>query len=238
MTDTKLKLRLNGYSANNAGIVCTRDAERFKHERTGVLKIEISGDTPKARAIVDGIIAAIDEPRALLGRDRRGGLVMLFRMQMWINTSLVELALRSGEQINITIGAEGLTVEPDAFTWAKGRSPLDIPRDSLPPLFSEFAELAQTVAAAAGALPAKEIERELATEARVNQFKADVAAGRVKLKTEAELAEDAQARSDAEIVAEWKGETVRPDDGGAARSVLAARARHAVRLSKQATAAA
>jgi hypothetical protein len=237
MSNTKLQLRLNGYSANDAGIVCTRDAERFKHERTGILKIEISGDSKDARAIVDGIVAAIDEPRALVGRNR-GGAVMLFRMQMWINTSRVELSLRSGEQIAITIGAEGLTVEPDAFTWAKGRSPLDISRDSLPPMFSEFAELGQTVAAAAGALPAKEIERELANEARVNQFKADVAAGRVKLKTEAELAEDAQARSDAEIVAEWKGETVRPDDGGAARSVLAARARHAVRLSKQATAAA
>jgi hypothetical protein len=236
--NTTLQLRMLGYSANDAGIVCTRDEERFAHERTGVLKIEISRDTREARAIVDAVISKIDEPRALLGRDRRGGAVMLFRLKTWINTSRVELALRSGEQIIIVIGAEFLTVDPELFTWAKGRSPLDIPRDSLPPLFSEFAELAQTVAAAAGALPAKEIERELATEARVNQFREDIKAGKVKLLSEAELAEATQARSDAEIVKEWQGATVRPDDGGAARSVLAARARHAVRLSKQATAAA
>jgi hypothetical protein len=234
MTDTKLQLRLNGYSVlpGNSHIGCCREGERYAHERVGILKIELSRDTREARAIVDGIIAAIDEPRSLIGRSRNGSAVMVFRLQMWINTSLVELALRSGEQVAITIGAENLTVELAAFTWQKSRSPLDIPRDSLPPMFPEFMDIAQTVAAAAGALPAKEIERELATEARVNQFREDVKAGRVKLKTEAELADDAQARSDAETVREWQGATVRPDDGGAARSVLAARARHAVRLSR------
>jgi hypothetical protein len=230
--DTQLKLRLLGYSANDAGIICVREGERYAHERAGILKIEISRDTREARAIVDAVIAAIDEPRALLGRDKRGGVVMVFRLQMWINTSRVELALRSGEQIAITIGAENLAVELDAFTWQNSRPPTNVSRDSLPPLFPEFMDIAQRVAEAAGALPAKEIERIRETEARVAQFQADVAAGRVKLKTDAELAEDAQARSDAELVAEWKGETVRPDDGGAARSVLAARARHAVRLSR------
>ena len=54
---------------------------RFAHEHCGILRVEISRDSKDARALVDAVIAAIDEPRALLGCDRRGGAVMLFRAE-------------------------------------------------------------------------------------------------------------------------------------------------------------
>ena len=92
--NTKLQLRLNGYSANDAGIVCDSGIERFKHELTGILRIEISRDTKEARAVVDAVIAAIDEPRALCGRDRRGGGVLLFRVEQSFSNTAIDAITR------------------------------------------------------------------------------------------------------------------------------------------------
>ena len=239
MSNTKQILRLNGYSANDAGIVCDAGIERFKHERTGILRIEISRDTKDARALVDAVIAAIDEPRALLGRDRRGGVVMLFRVEQIFSNAATdaisreEFALRGGEELVITLASEGATVEPDAYTWIKGRSPLDISRDALPPLSQELGDIANDAAWTAGARSPEEFAR----EREADRYRADLASGKIKVRTEAELAEHEQVRNDAAIVAANAGIEYIWTDGFAAQLVLEARTRHAARQRKQTAAA-
>jgi len=235
MSNTKLQLRLMGYAADEAGIVCDTGIERFKHERTGVLRIELSRDTKEARAVVDAVIAGIDEPRALLGRDRRGGVVMLFRVEQNFGNTTMEaitseqIALRSGENLAISMASEGATVDPDAFTWVKNRSPLDISRDALPPLSLEFSKIASEAAWNAGARSPDEIARERAAD----RYRADVASGKIKVRT----AEEQQAREDAAIVAANAGIEFIWTDGHAAQLVLDARYRHAERQRKQNAAA-
>lgn len=223
------KLRMMGYSADEMGIICHRGEVRFAHERTGLLKIEISRDSKDARAVVDAVISAIDEPRALLGRDRRGGVVLFFRVETGVNNSLSDLALRSGEEIVITFGSEGQALNPDSYTWQKNRSPYDVPRDSLPPLHSDHWQDAERAAWTAGARLPEEIARERATEERIAQFKADLAAGRVKLKTPEEL----QAAKDEEIVEANKDRDLASSDGWGSQMILAARGRLAAWRAKQ-----
>jgi hypothetical protein len=232
MSNTKLLLRLNGYSADDAGIICDSGIERFKHERTGILRIVISRDTKAARSLVDAVIAAVDEPRALLGRDRHG-VVMLFRVDQHVSDTREAIALRDGEDFVISLTSAGQTVEPGAFTWAKGRSPLDISRDALPTLLPEFAKIASEAAFVAGARSADVWIRERESE----RFSADVASGKIKVKTEAEFAEDRQARSDAALVASYEGQELIWSDGYSAQLVLNARQRHAARQRKQIEAA-
>ena len=89
-------------------------------------RVEVSRDSKDARALVDAVIAAIDEPRALTGRDRRGGAVLIFKAGMGVNNSRREFALRGGEEIVITFGSEGYTLDPNLFQWPKGRGVLDV----------------------------------------------------------------------------------------------------------------
>jgi hypothetical protein len=232
MSNIKHTLRMNGYSADDAGIICDTGIERFKQERIGVLRIEISRDTKAARAVVDAIIGAIDEPRALTGRERRGGVVMLFRVEQLFNNLAVDaisretIALRDGEELVISLASEGATVEVDAFTWTKGRSPLDISRDALPPLSQELADIANDAAWTAGARSPEMLARERESD----RYNADLASGKIKVRT----AEDQQARDDAELVASYEGVEVISTDGNAARLILDARYRHAARKQKAA----
>lgn len=120
------QLRMLGFSANEAGIICHHGGARFAHERVGISRVEVSRDSKDARALVDAVIAAIDEPRALTGRDRRGGAVLIFKAGMGVNNSRREFALRGGEEIVITFGSEGYTLDPNLFQWPKGRGVLDV----------------------------------------------------------------------------------------------------------------
>src|SRR5271156_5336823 len=98
MDTTNQQLRLAGYSAADGHINCNRGG-RWSHERTGILQITVSRDTPAAPPLVNAIIAEIDEPRALMGRDRWGGAVLLFRVDLGNSNQTSALALRTGEEI-------------------------------------------------------------------------------------------------------------------------------------------
>jgi hypothetical protein len=81
------------------------------------------------------------------------------------------------------------------------------------------------------------VEDDLAVVARVEQFKRDVAAGRVKIRTPEEIAAEEEARRAAEIMKNTEGRQYEPSDSPAAQQILAARYRHEARQCKQATAA-
>jgi hypothetical protein len=228
---------MNGYSVDGAGhIECSRDGVRFAHERVGIVRVDISRDTRDARALVDAVIGSIDEPRALTGRDRRGGAVLLFRVDrgVGINNVRLELALRDGTEITIAFGSEGQSVDPESYSWPKGRAPADVARDLLPPLYNDFAEIAHSAAWAAGARPADEWQRERAAEERIEQLKADVAAGRVKLNL---TPEERAAEADAKLVEDNAGRELHGHDGIFAMLVLAARQRMERRKTEKAEAA-
>lgn len=245
MSNTKQILRLNGYSANDSGIICDSGIERFKHERIGFLRITASRDTKPAQAVIAAILDAVDEPRALTGRDRRGcGVIVLFRVdEQFISDTggfslamltNVSLALRSGEEFTLSFSSKGATIDVDAFNWVKGRSPADVPRDSLPPLrLPDFAKIASDAAWAVGA----RFPIELASEREADRYSAGLADGTIKVRTEAEVAEDIQAKDDAALVAAYEGADINPQDGNAGKQILDARYRHAARQRKQNAAA-
>lgn len=228
MSNTKQILRLNGYSANDEWIICDSGVERFKHERTGLLRIVVSRDTKEARALMDAVIDAIDEPRALVGRDRHG-VVMIFKVEHDFSNTSESIALRSGEELVISLASVGEMIDPGAFSWIKNRTPLDISRDALPPLRAEFAKIASEAAWNAGARSSDELAREHQSD----RYRADLASGKIKVRT----AEEQQAREDAAIVAANAGIEFIWTDGHAAQLVLDARIRHEARQRKQNAAA-
>jgi len=203
MIDTQ-KLRLNGYSVTADGhIQCSR-GERWSHERCGILQVILSKDTPATRALVDAIIAELDEPRALTGRDSRGGAVLLFQVppRNGINNKHVEYGLATGEGIEIIFGSDNLTVAVDKFTWAKGRSPLEISRDALPPLRAEHVKSAERVAYELGARHPSEFERQRESERRLEVMRARLAAG----ETAESMDADRQHEEDLKVVAAYAGQ--------------------------------
>lgn len=199
---TKHQLRLNGYSVNDAGhIECFRSKERgsnrYAHERCGIVRIDVSPGYRDARALVDRLIAAIDEPRALRGTARDGSCVLLFRAEL-VSNETHKLALRAtGELVAITIGSEGQTVDVDAYSWLKGRSPADVSRDALPPLFADIGKAAVNAAYASGCAWVSQVEQERAADARM----ADIKSGKIKIPTE----EERQAAEDDALVAQYQG---------------------------------
>ncbi len=202
MIDTQ-KLRLNAYSVTADGhIQCSR-GERWSHERCGILQVILSKDTPATRGIVDAIIAELDEPRALTGRDSRGGAVLLFQVapRNGINNKHVEYGLATGAGIEIIFGSENLTLNPAAFTWAKNRSPFDVERDALPPLRDDHVKTAETVAYKLGARHPSEFERERESERRVEVMRQRLANGETAESMEA----DRQHEEDLKIVAAHEG---------------------------------
>src|ERR1700688_88582 len=73
-------LRINGYSVDAAGAIecCREPRDRYAHEHCAVIRLDI-GDSKPAREFVAKIVAAVDEPGALVGTSRKGAL-MLFRV--------------------------------------------------------------------------------------------------------------------------------------------------------------
>jgi hypothetical protein len=115
-------------------------------------------------------------------------------------------------------GATRITISTDAaapldagYKWDR-----DIPHHELPMRTTTAAELGQHIIEEAfglGLTWASQVDEDLAVEKRVAQFREDVKAGRVKLRTPEEIADDAAARRDADVVAANEGREVNEFDG-------------------------
>jgi hypothetical protein len=228
-------LRLNGYIVNESGsIASSREGERYEQSRTAI--IEIDG----GREIVDRLIAVADSPRALVGRSRDGSAVLIFRRDgernciPYIpnhrgNAGVFDLALNSnGEPLRLVFGCE--TLDPSTWTWAKGRSPADVARDSLPNLTADVCgDVArEALSHASDARAAREeAERNREFEERRAKYIADLA----RPKT----AEQLQAEEDNEIITRYANEVLAWNDPDKAR-LDAARSRFAARRKQTAAA--
>jgi hypothetical protein len=186
----------------------------------------------KCLQLVEALLAVISEPRALVGRARNGSAVVLGRCEQEISpyfpgvdrAGRFELITKpGGVRFVILCRSEGATLDVDAYSWPKGRSPLDVPRDSLAMLFDDIAQavVEEALKTAVTAPTAEDIERQRASEARLAKIRDEIAAG---LHTPESIA----AREDEELAASmpldisWR-------DGPRAANVLAARDRIAHR---------
>ena len=220
------QLRLNGYIVNDQGhIEANREGERYEQSRVAIIQIDGS------REIVDRLIAVTDSARALIGRSREGSAVLVFRRDGERNFlpynpnhqgAVFDLVMyNNGEPLRLVFGCD--TLDPSTWTWAKGRSPADVPRDSLPNLTRDVCDdIAREALKHAGDARAarEEAERNKAFEARRAKYLADLA----KPKT----AEQLQAEEDDEIITRYANEVLAWNDPDkprldAARSRVAAR---------------
>ena len=239
-------LRLRGYSVTSNGHIDCHAAgaidrnkidqshrrPRFEQEHCALIRI----DGP--REVCEKLIEAADSPRALAGFSKTGA-VLLFRHDnkaQSIRVTDVNLAHQeifqyavrgSSERVVITIKSEGMTVDTAAYTWPAGRSPLELQRDFLPILTSDVCDLVVKAAANAATLSddTEQATRDEAFAERAAKYKADLAAGLIKIETPEEAAE----RADLEIVAAWEGREIAASDGLHAAQALRARARVADR---------
>ena len=120
---------------------------------------------------------------------------------------------RDNTAITLTFGSVGLSLDVDAYSWPKGRSPLDVERDRLPELTLDVSQAVVDAAFAAGcswAPTQAEINSERERDARLAKIMADADAGLINLNpTAADLAEEA----DAKLVADNEGRDLAPNDG-------------------------
>jgi hypothetical protein len=233
--NTTQQLRLNGYLADPAGgIVCHKEGVRYKQERTAI--VHLVGD----RELIDKLVECADSPRALVGRRSDGSAVMVFRCEgdylpfvagdtrRTRGNGVFELAQRAdGSPLTITIGCEGLGVGVSGYSWT--RSPLEIERDRLPVLTSDISQAIVDEAFKLDCTWIETVKQDREVAARIEKFHADVAAGRVKVQTPEEIAEEHQARADAAMVEANLGRDIGWADGNAAQMILAARGRHEAR---------
>jgi hypothetical protein len=190
MSNNRTRLRELGYSADADGnLVCHREAaasfNRYLHERCGIIRIDLERDTKPSRELVERLIAAADEPRALIGRSRNGSAVLLFRVDkhsdipQTADDGASNLITRDGVRFAIAYGSVDRTLDVSAYSWPKGRSPLDVSRDALAVLFCDIGQAVvdEAYKSAAGALTEAELEREREREERIARLNAEVAAG-------------------------------------------------------------
>jgi hypothetical protein len=227
-------LRLNGYIVNDRGhIEANREGERYYQSRAAIIQID------GGREIVDRLIGVADSPRALVGRSREGSAVLLFRRdgEGWFVPDVnyrgvvgaFDLVMNTnGSPLRLVFGCESL--DPAAWSWAKGRSPADVPRDSLPNLTRDVSgDIAREALKHAGDAQAarEEAERNKAFEERRAKYLADLA----RPKTADEL----QAEEDEKILAQYANEVLAWNDPDKAR-LDAARSRFAARRKQTAAA--
>lgn len=234
-------LRMLGYSANDAGhILLSREGRSsYKHEATAIIRIEPDRDSDRLGELVEKLIAAADEPRALIGRDRSGSVVLLFSSEgTYIGTEIhnsqspFKLALQSGERFTIFVDHVG-SLDISAYTWAKGRSPLDVARGSLPRLCAETGVAVVKAAFECGATWSHYVdtpEQVTAKEERLAKIRAEMAQRDAETPEEREIREDQQLseRGSPDLVA---------SDGIFAGLIVAARQRIAQRAAVKAAAA-
>lgn len=146
------KLREMGYTSEDGRtITCHRAGprgleNRYSHEHSGIIRIDLERDTKSTRELVERLIAAADESRALVGRSRNGSAVLLFRvgehsdLPYVADDGISKLITRDGELFSITYGSVDQTVNVNAWSWMKGRSPFDVPHDSLAVLFKDIGQ--------------------------------------------------------------------------------------------------
>lgn len=195
------------------------------------------------REVVESLIRGTPTPGALIGRAKNGAAIVFHSTRPRDIVPLVrgadhyqrvfELATRDGAT-RIKISTD-MAAPVDGYKWDR-----DIAHHELPVVAYTAAEVGKFIIEGAFSLGltwASQVDDDLAVEKRVAQFREDVKAGRVKIKTEAELADDAEARRDAEIVRANEGREVNEFDGPHAQMLLAARGRHALRQRKQTVAA-
>ena len=238
MSPNNRRLRELGYSSDESGnIICHRQGatlQRFLHERCGVLRIELEQDSKAGRELVDKLLTVVDEPRALIGRTRNGSAIVLFQVTTTDNVALTD---RYGNDCSFEfVSSEGAVrfkisctsdavLNPSEYTWAKNRSPTDVPRNQLAVL---FADIGQTVVDAAKAWGAKDAEiydedqkREREWEARKPEIERKMAEGY--------YSEEAEKQRQDEDLVRGQPEDMGPSDGPMGFLVFAARRRIALR---------
>jgi hypothetical protein len=249
--NNRARLRELGYSVDADGkIICHRKHEtrsavlttRYLHERTAIIRFSLDQDSKAGRELVEHLILVVDEPRALVGRTRNGSAVMLFRVTEdtsvtpyqisggQYNQSVFEL-VANGVRLSFEITSDAV-LDPAAYIWQKGKSPLDVRRDDLGTL---FADACQTVIDAAFKAGAQWAELYDADQARAREFET-----RIKPEHEARVAagyyspEAIQAREDEALVANAPPHTNWLSDGPIGAAIVEARKRIAMRKQKQA----
>lgn len=233
-------LRINGYGVNAAGsIECVRELDadivvngihmsgsrrgRYAHEHCAVIRLDV-GDSKAAKEFAAKVVAAIEEPAALVGVGRSGS-VLLFRVGASYDVEHAHQAQHpfafDGKQSAFVAAAAGQTLDVAAYQWKDGRSPLTVACAALPPLYSDISTRAYE--ALDGLLPAHggrwgSVTEQEPVEVRVlRQFRERKAAGLV----------DAPVDEDARLVA--RHPMLRPTDGVLGQFVAAARQRLARR---------
>jgi hypothetical protein len=198
--------------------------------------IRIDLNSKDSREVVENLLRAADAPGALIGRAKNGSTALMFRSNhphaicplivgADHNQRVFNLATRDGET-RLTIATDN-PAQVDGYKWDR-----DVPRHEMHVMPYAAGDVAKRIVVAAfglGLTWAEIVDRDRAVEERVAKFKADVAAGRIKLKTDEEL----QAERDADIVKAHEGSYYTQWDGPVAQEIIGARARHAARLAKQ-----
>jgi hypothetical protein len=169
-------LRLQGYAvtADGNSIEChpgtplrSRDYEdatpRFQFMRVAVISFEV--ERGNARELVDAILAKADiTPRAIIGKRKDGSIVALFRLDKDFpiapsrtadtTDGAFKLAAKDdSSRFTVAVKSLGETVDVSAYTWAKGRSPLEVARDALPVLTIDVSNAVVDTAHAFGTTP-------------------------------------------------------------------------------------
>ena len=145
------RLRELGYSsADGRAIICHRTGafdDRWLHERVGVVRIDTHERNSKPMlGLIERLIIAADEPRALRGTARNGSAVLVFKVGEHSGLPLSEgdgefkLVTRDDEPLKITCASLGHTVLVDEYSWVKGRSPFDVEHSRLPVLFKDVGD--------------------------------------------------------------------------------------------------
>jgi hypothetical protein len=242
VSNVKSELRVQGYGVNDAGhIECRREPfSRYSHEHVALIRLNV-GDSKAAKDFCGKVIAATDEPGALVGFGRTGA-VILFRTNGTQSVEADAMPGRAdrtpehpfifeGEQAAFIATSDRQTLDVGAFQWRDNRSPLTVPRANLPPLFSDISRRAYDAvgkllpahAGRWGKLPTgAEIAAEQAATERLERIGREIAAG---MHTPEKIAE----REDDALVAEWEGQDIAQSDGHHALQVLQARRRVAYR---------
>jgi hypothetical protein len=240
-TNTTTTLRMNGYAVRDGALLCNRDVGeygRYLHELCGAIRFDLSVDTREGRALVESLIATVDEPRCAVGRHRNGSAIVLGRAQQNIipqmqvtvpdaaRKGVFELLI-AGIALTITANVDQL-VDVSGWVWGE-RSPLNTPREALGMLRNSHSSAVIDAAFKAGASwapTAREIAEAAARDARLAEIKRKIASGELKLNLSAE---QQQAIDDEALVTANVGKDIGKDDGVFARMILDARARVARR---------
>jgi hypothetical protein len=229
--NTAAALRLAAYSVTAQGHILCHDEKR-PDERVAVLRI----DGP--REIVDRLLAIVDEPRALLGRNASGA-VLLFKFGRdpvpYIQGNarrdgVFEMSTRDGQKFTITCASDG-TIDTSNYTWKNNRSPLEVESFRLPVLTDDIGAAVVRLAFSF-ATWASIVEDEQKRAARTAEYQRALAAGEIKVLTDAER----EAAEDEEIAASM-GNDISLSDGPLAVRCIGARKRIALRKQQRAESA-